>query len=269
MKKTALLSATAVALIFLGDSVSAECIFKPWMTFKGTELFRDEASRAYLYTTRHKAIDADGAPNAYHPDDVGKHCRNDPHLGLDCPANAGWPNASWWNQVLVPDPNAPSKPFQQPSGEFAGFFIAMTWLTDNSKPATDIARYVDSRTVPYLVMPGSVFPGMNGTGSKGDVGIAWNESNGMETAFIIADKGGGSDAELGEGSVGLFERLGYPNPNPRTGAGLDNNPIRYLVFAGSRKNTDPDWPQDVEDIEEHAERLLEAIGGEVALADCP
>jgi hypothetical protein len=239
------------------------------MEFKGTQLLRHGASGAYFYTTKHKAVDADGAPNAYHPDDIGKHCRNDPHLGLDCPANAGLPNTDWWDSVVVADPDEPSKPYRQEAGEFAGFYVAMTWLTDSGKAATDIRKYVDSRTVPYLVMPGSQFPNLSGTGSKGDVGIAWNDARGLRTAFIVADKGGGNDAELGEGSIGLFVSLGYPNPNPRTGAGLDNQTIRYLVFAGSRRNTDPDWPQQFDDIEQHAERLLDELGGEAALENCP
>jgi hypothetical protein len=272
MRKRTVPAALVTSVLCLGviAPAAAQCVFQPWMTFKGTQLLRHEASGAYIYVTQHKAVDADGAPNAYHPDDIGKHCHNDPHLGLDCPANAGLPETKtdWWDSVVVPDPNNPSKAFRQPAGEFEGFYIAMTWLTDGSKAATDIQKYVDSRTVPYLVMPGSQFPNMSGTGSRGDVGIAWNDANGESTAFIIADKGGGNDAELGEGSIGLFKALGYPNPNPRTGAGLDNKPVRYLVFAGSRKDTHPDWPQSLDAIEEHAERLLEGIGGEATLEAC-
>jgi len=35
------------------------------------------------------SIDADGAPNAYHPDNIG----------LDDLKNAGYPNTSWWKNI--------------------------------------------------------------------------------------------------------------------------------------------------------------------------
>jgi hypothetical protein len=268
------ISLLATVAVVAGASFGAaraqdDCAFEPWRTFKGTQLHRHAASGAYYFTTAHKAVDADGAPNAYHPDDVGKNCRSDPHIGLDCPANAGFPNADWWDSVLVADPSDPTRPFRQTSGAFAGFFVAMTWLTDPAKAKTDVAKYVDSRTVPYMVMPGNEFPSLSGTGFKGDIGLAWNAARGTRTALIIADRGGGADAELGEASIALFTRLGYSDPNPRTGAGLDSQAIRYLVFPGSRRATDPDWPQDVDAIERRAQALFDALGGDAAFAGCP
>ena len=48
-------------------------------------------------------IDADGAPNAYHPDNIG----------LDDLKNAGYPNTSWWKNILVPDPQNPNRAYEQ------------------------------------------------------------------------------------------------------------------------------------------------------------
>src|SRR5215510_523249 len=67
--------------------------FRPSETFRGTQIYRQKDNLAYAYVTDHAAADADGAPNAYHPGDLNKSCR-DPHIGLDCLANAGYPNAS-------------------------------------------------------------------------------------------------------------------------------------------------------------------------------
>ena len=257
-----------VALSCLSGRANAACTFGPWMEFKGTQLFRNAAKTAYVYTTAHSRIDADGAPNAYHPDDVGKHCTNDPHIGLDCPANAGFPNTTWWPDVLVPDPNDPSKPYQQKEGPFKGFFIAGTWLSDPSLPATDPARFVDSTKVPYVVFPGNTFDDLSGTGFKGDVGIAWHTVSGKTTPFIVADQGGGSDAKLGEGSIALYEALGGQNINPRTGAGVAPGKVRFVVFPGSRRAVTKPWPRTLTDIKTQADDLLAGIGGEQAVKDC-
>lgn len=268
--KANILTIALFLLTFLGsEAIAQQCPFSEWMTFKGTRLYRNASGTAYTYVTDHTAVDADGAPNAYHPDDVGKNCRTDPHLGLDCPANAGFPNTDWWDSVLVADPSNPSRPFVQASGEFTGFFIAMTWLADPTTPATDPRRFVDSRTVPYMVFPGSQFAQLSGTGFKGDVGFAINKNTRKSTAFIVADQGGGADARLGEGSIALFAALGGQNINPRTGAGVAPGPTRYVLFPGSRHQTDPDWPRTNQSIADQVDQLMEGIGGLAALQNCP
>lgn len=246
----------------------AACTFSSWFEFKGTKLLRNTAKTAYVYVTGHSRVDADGAPNAYHPSDVGKNCAHDEHIGLDCPANAGFPNTDWWGSVLVPDPQDPSKPFVQPSGPTKGFFVATTWLSAPGVANTNPSKYVDSTKIPYLVFPGSTFSGLSGTGFKGDVGIAWHSQTGRSTAFIVADKGGGADAKLGEGSIALYEALGGQNVNARTGAGVAPGKVRFLVFPGSRHAVDQSWPQSMESIKNQADNLLAEIGGERAVADC-
>jgi hypothetical protein len=86
---------------------------------------------AYTYVTSHIEIDADGAPNAYHPRDTG----------LDALANAGYPHGGW-RSVLVEDPEHPGQAFVQPAGAFAGFFVSKTTLEDGGAPATEPRRYV-------------------------------------------------------------------------------------------------------------------------------
>jgi Fungal chitosanase of glycosyl hydrolase group 75 len=266
----------AKRILKIGTVVSAVCVanvvlaadFTSWQSFKGVSLLRDAASKAYCYKTTHAAIDADGAPNAYHPGDVGKNCTKDTHLGLDCPANAGFPNSTWWDSVLVPDPADASKPFVQKSGPYKGYFVAMTWLQnpDSAIKMTDPAKYVDSNTVPYIVFPGSKFGAMSGTGYAGDIGMAYNLETGKSTGFVVADQGGGNDATLGEGSIALFKALGGSNLNPRTGAGVAEGAMVYVVFPGSRKNFS--WPSTPDKITEAAKARILALGGEAALAPC-
>jgi hypothetical protein len=264
------LTSVLATSVLIGASYPAKaaCAFAAWFEFKGTKLSINADKTAYVYTTAHSRIDADGAPNAYHPGDIGKNCTRDAHVGLDCPANAGYPNTTWWNSVLVPDPGNPSKAYEQRTGPFKGFFIAGTWLADASLPNTDPAKYVDSTKIPYMVFPGSTFGDLAGTGFKGDVGIAWHTQNGKSTPFIVADQGGGEDAKLGEGSIALYEALGGQNVNPRTGAGVAPGKVRFLVFPGSRRAVAKPWPRTLSDVKTQANGLLAQIGGEQAIKDC-
>jgi hypothetical protein len=117
--------------------------FTPAEKFRGTQIFRQANNLAYAYETAFKAVDADGAPNAYNPEDTG----------LDALANAGYPHTSWWKEVLVPDPDHPSRAYVQTDGEFAGYFVAMTSLRHPHGEPTDPATYVDSTRFPYVVLP--------------------------------------------------------------------------------------------------------------------
>ena len=219
--------------------------FAPAEIFRGTQLLRQANDLAYAYETEHKAVDADGAPNAYHPSNTG----------LDYLANAGYPNHSWWKDVLVPDPADPSKAFVQPGGPFQGYFVAMTALRAPGGVATDPATYVDSTKVPYVVIP-TGFNTLPHVAKQGDVGFATNLANGKTAAFIVADAGGGNDAKLGEGSIALFTVLGGTKPNPKNGAGVPAGKIQYILFPNSRKSGPAIWPRTQQDIDSQVAQLL-------------
>jgi len=245
--------------------LAQQCAFEPWITYKDTELRANEAAGAYVYTTSRKAVDADGAPNAYHPNDVGRPC-GAVGTGLDCPANAGFPGTNWWPTVLAPDPADPDRPYEQESGEFAGFFVSMTALHDRANAvAHDPARYADARTVPYVVFP-RPFYRLSGTGRLGDVGFALNLDSGATTFFVVADIG--PDHPLGEASIGFFTALGGENVSARTGAGVPGGRIAYMVFPYSSRTTDPGWPIDGPALARVGQPLLDAAGGVEALRSC-
>lgn len=265
MMRTALPALSALALATLAASAAA-CPFDPWMSYGNSVVLRNVASGAYVFATLQTKVDADGAPNAYHPDDVGLHCIKDSGFkGLDCPANAGYPGSDWWPSVLVADPKNPQMPYvQPPSSEFAGFFVSQTALQDKAKRATDPSKYVDSRTVPYLVFPGSFYK-LKGTGDMGDIGYAVNIQNGQGSAFIVAETGPAA-AKLGEISIALAAALGGTNPNPRTGSGTPVGKILFFVFPRSRGI--PPWPVPNEHIAQKAETLIAALGGPQVLLSC-
>lgn len=231
-----------------------ECGFSQWKVYKDTDLLSQTTALAYLFSSTHMAIDADGAPNAYHPDDVG----------LDFLANAGYPNKSWWTSVIVPDPNNPHQAYTQTSGEFAGYFVSKTSLQDTSKAVTDPTRYVDARNIPYLVLPGSFYR-MKGTGLLGDLGYAINLSSGERTSFVVADVGP-SNAQLGEVSIALAEGLGGRDVNPRNAYGAPRGEMLYIVFPYSYRTHG--WPLSVDEMDLRANSLLEEAGGIESILAC-
>ncbi|GAB2675982.1 hypothetical protein [Aliiglaciecola aliphaticivorans] len=233
---------------------SVECQFEPWKDYKHEKLLRHPSKLAYLFQTEHKAIDADGAPNAYHPDNTG----------LDNYLNAGYPNSSWWNSVLLEDPNDSTKPYIQKEGEYKGYFISKTSLFDKTKGELDASRYVDATKIPYLVYPGK-FYSQKGTGKLGDIGVAFNLKSGESSAFVVADIGP-SKASLGEMSMALAENLGGNNVNPRNGAGKPKGDILYLLFPYSSK-TYP-WPLELDEIHDIGSELIESIGGKQSILAC-
>lgn len=239
--------------IYCSPTIAASCDAVLWQEYRGTQLWRLPDSTAYFYVVNRMSIDADGAPNAYHPQD----------RGIDALANAGFPNGAW-RSILVVDPRRPDRPFVQPDGEFAGFFISMTTLQDLTLPVTDIQRYVDSTRVPYLVFPGAFFA-MQGTGNFGDLGVARQLDSGKESPFIVADKGP-RNAPLGEVSIRLAENLGGRNVNPRNGAGMPRGPFAYVVFPKSKSQ--PPWPVTAEQLQQRVQEQLIAIGGWERILPC-
>lgn len=219
---------------------------------------------AYLFATDHKLVDADGAPNAYHPDDQPDACP-DEGLGIDCLEAAGYPNGSWWQTVLAADPANPDQPAIQADGPHKGYFVSMTSLrnTDFAGPASP-ASYVDAARIPYLVLPAPIYR-TDGMGEMGDIGWAMNLDNGRATPFVIADEG--PIEPLGEASVAFWRALGSA-PNPRNGEGLPDGRIVYVVFPGSRADAAIGWPIERKALAQAARSRLAAVGGAAMLRSC-
>lgn len=246
----------SILLISISFNSQATCDFNYWRSYEQDNLYRHDDSKAYIFKTNKKQIDADGAPNAYHPDNIG----------LDNYLNAGYKpgKKSGWKSVLVPDPINPNQPYVQPSGNFKGYFVSQTTLIDRSKKQINPERYVDATEFPYLVFP-KTFYNIKGTGFIGDIGYAINIKNGKKIAFVVADIGP-INKPMGEMSIALAEALGGVNVNPRNGKGAPIGEIIYVIFYGS-KNQYP-WPITIEDQNKAAIELLKPIGGAQAVRKC-
>jgi Fungal chitosanase of glycosyl hydrolase group 75 len=183
--------------------------------------------RAFYFVTG-MTIDADGAPNAYNPDDTG----------LDELANAGEP--ARWNGIITDRNGDPL--IQQQSDPFPGYYISCTSLSDRTRKFEDPTRYVDASKIPYLALPQDVADW--GGARLGDFAVVMNLRNGKSTFAIYADVG-----TVGEGSVALADALGIRS-DARYGG--ESEGILYLWFPGSGNLQ----PRTIAEIQEEGEKLL-------------
>jgi Fungal chitosanase of glycosyl hydrolase group 75 len=205
-------------------------------------IWRQPESYAVFYESG-LSIDADGAPNTYHPDNIG----------LDDLSNAGAPG--FW-EALAQDANG--DPYiQGPDDPFPGYYVSTTALTDGTKALRDPARYVDASKIPYIVLP---------TGLKehvaarlGDFAVVFNLQNLRCSPAIFADTG--PTDRIGEGSIALAENLGLW-PDARNGGTARG--ILYLVFPGSGNGS----PRPAEEIKAEAEKLFSDWSGNNKLTAC-
>ncbi len=101
------------------------CQKEAYFVIDGAQVWRVTGEDAFFFEAG-MTIDADGAPDAYHPDNTGTD-----HL-----ANAGRPG-NWW--ALATDTGQPSgQPVVQGPGDpNPGFYVSTTALEDRTKARTD------------------------------------------------------------------------------------------------------------------------------------
>lgn len=202
-------------------------------------IWRLPGSNAFFFVSG-MTIDADGAPNAYNPDDTG----------LDELANAGSPGH--WNGIVTDRHGKPM--VQLESDPFPGDYISCTSLADRSKEFNDPSRYVDSTKIPYVALPEEIAE--CGGAQLGDFAFVVNLLSGRSSFAIYADIG-----TLGEGSVALAKTLGI-SPNARHGGESDG--VLYLLFPGSGNLK----PRTIGEIETEGEMLLSDLGGIDKISSC-
>ena len=204
-----------------------------------TSIWQLPGSQAFFFV-RGMTIDADGAPNAYHPDNIG----------LDDLANAGSPEH--WDGIMTDREGNPL--IQGPDDPFPGYYVSCTSLSDRTKSASDPNRYVDATKIPYIVLPRSVAD--QGGARLGDFAVVVNLANGKSSYAIFADVG-----TLGEGSVALADNLGIWSDARRGGRA---GGVLYLVFPSSGNRQ----PRTIEEIQGETEKLFQDWGGLAKLTSC-
>jgi hypothetical protein len=188
------------------------------------------------------AIDADGAPKAYHP-------TND-EIALDKKKN-GYPGA-----VLF----VKNEPYIQKITDPApGFYVSQTALADETiKDETNPRRYVNAEEIPYVAIhPTLLRKKDKGYIKKGDLAAVINKGNGKLSYAIIADVREPNNPhynDIGEGSIALAKNLEI-NKNPKTGGNTVD--IVYIIFPNSGNGK----PKSLDEINTKGAELFTAFGG--------
>ena len=184
----------------------------PAFRFNKTEIYRIEGLNITCFRSG-MAIDADGCPTAYHPDNTG----------LDDLKHGGYPG-NWWG-VATSNEETTGEPLIQTAGDPApGFYVSTTSLIDSRYAYNNPMRYVNAEKIPYFVLPDHFSPGIQ----LGDIAWIFNTHNGKSSFAIFADVG----PDVGEGSMRLAEKTGVDN-HPRYG-GIPAG-ILYFIAEGSGK----------------------------------
>lgn len=186
-------------------------------------------------------IDADGAPNAYSPDDTG----------IDDLRSAGEPGD--WEGLAKDDSGNPY--VQGPNDPFPGFYVSETALEDHTKSPQDPSRYVDATKIPYIVLQHEV--AHQAHVRLGDLAAVFNLQNGKSSAAIFADTG----ENLGEGSVALADALEIRS-SARYGG--QRGGILYTIFPGSGNGK----PRSADEISTGVDQLLKSLGGPGQFMTC-
>lgn len=222
-------------------------VIERWMEYRGTVVHTIDSGvkQAYAYLSPNIAITADGAPDAYHPDNIGSgHIRK-----------THWPDGDW-SEALVADPKHPRRPLLQSSGRHIGYFISMTALNDTTRAVTDPGAYVDAGRIPYLTLP-APFHALDGSGDLGDFVVAYQPNTRRCSYGLIGDIG--ADRSLCEVSSRMASDLSGQRAEARTGYGVPTGPTLCMVFPKSRIT--PPWPMSPTGIRMRCEYLLKFFGG--------
>jgi hypothetical protein len=186
------------------------------------------------------AVNTDGAPNSYHPQDfLGTSLAiNRIDHGIAIRKTAGgtttsekiaafeqWRDSGWrvpagyrinWTNVIAADPSG--NPCVFGSGPHRGYFGSLTALQNGlSGPAAgecQAANQLDQRFIPAIVLRGAANP-LKGFGARtGDLVVAINPATGKVVPAVIGDTGDGN--RIGEGSVALNMALLGRTQQPAT-----------------------------------------------------
>ena len=179
-------------------------------------------------------IDGDGANGQF-----GGHPCYAPEgysgVTLDVLGNAGSPGN--WFGIATDNGQADGNPVVQGSQDpCPGAYVSTTSLELHAKngehlPDSSPFKYVDSFTVPYIVVPPLIVRDVPGV-VMGCRAVVTNRKTGQKTEAVVAD--GGPSDHLGEISVACAKAIGVPvgTNHAADGGGADSPDILYRIFPG-------------------------------------
>jgi hypothetical protein len=273
-----------VTSIALNDA-SAQCNLLHESNFTHDEIgtisiSRDPQTKALVFTSQMQ-VNTDGAPDSYHPEDIGiTHICNGVSVGANCVWKANC--LVDFNKAKAEDFNGPTKIcffamatqqngkpiIQTPNDPKPGYFVSTTALQQPGVDRNTPQAQLDSNHIPFIVIPRpwqqSATPGVN----LGDFAVVLRKSTGQISFAIVGDLG--PKRKLGEGSVALHQALGNDPFHIRFGKrracqGIGGRDVMYVIFPNSRKSG-----QQItkELIDQEGDILLKKFGGENKLLTC-
>lgn len=176
-----------------------------------------------VHYTADADIDADGAngqhgaPAAYKVDDSGTELLA--NGGMKIVAGKVVCAHNWARDIVILDTDNEPKVFP------GGIIASMTWYRTPGKKRSDPSAYVDSETVPYIVVPPLIIQRTAGMvcGCKARVTYRGNSVD-----CVVADRG--PKNKVGELSIAAARAVKLPS-SPRNG-GTDNPEVFYELWPG-------------------------------------
>jgi hypothetical protein len=292
MKRQAIQTFSALLLFALSAQAQATCgRLEPLRAFRHVEignikLLKDTLSgtNAVMFSSQ-MAVNTDGAPDAYHPDDTGiTHLCNglSVTVGGECVWKAqcmadyrlaksrrfrGSPRLCFF--ALATDGDG--VPLVQGQGDLKpGYFVSLTALKQPGGAARRPQRQqdqLDSHEIPFVVIPRN-WPGAFQGLALGDFAVVLRKSTGQMSFTIVGDAG--PKNKLGEGSIAAHRALGNDPFQMRFGVrrarrGIGGRDVAYVLFPRSLKSGQTITRQS---INEEGGRLLERFGGVERLRAC-
>lgn len=265
--------------------MSAQCDLVRESNFSHDEIgtvsiFRDQPTKALIFSSQMQ-VNTDGAPDSYHPDDIGiTHICNGVSVGTNCVWKANC--LADFNKAKAEGFNGPTKicffamaterngkPIIQGSNDpKPGYFVSTTALQQPGVDRTTPQAQLDSNHIPFIVIPRhwqqEATPGVK----LGDFAVVLRKSSGQMSSAIVGDLG--PKRKLGEGSVALHQALGNDPFRMRFGKrrawqGIGGRDVMYVVFPNSAKSG---VQITKELIAQEGAQLLEKFGGKDKLLAC-
>jgi hypothetical protein len=202
-------------------------------TIKGNDIIeQDDGSVTF---SAGATLDGDGAngqfggPPCYAP--ASYHGQT-----LDVIGNAGGPG-NWYGVVTDTGEEDGTPIVQKSTDPCPGAYISATslhLLDENGQrlPASSPFKYVDSATVPFVVVPPMIVKGVAGI-VLGCRCVVTNSRTGKTTEAVVADTG--PHNHLGEISVACAKAIGVSTgtTHPANGGGASSPTIHYQLFPGT------------------------------------
>jgi len=157
---------------------------------------------------------------------------------LDVLANAGGPG-NFFGVVTDTGKRDGTPVVQGPHDPCPGAYVSATSLhlpgPDGKRlPDSSPFKYVDSATVPFVVVPPMIIEGVEGV-VLGCRVVVTNTGNGRSVEALVADSGPSN--KLGEISLACARAIGVPvneaSAHPANSGGTESHTIRYQLFPGT------------------------------------